>query len=475
MAGIGFILRDLNRRGNLISMARAYGHGMLVSAGPWVFTILCLSGINLFGVAYSGPGELALTRIIIIYNFAFSLIISGPLVMTNTRYLADRIFVKEVREVPGMLLGSLVLVFALEAVIGIPFYGFIADLEPVVRVLAVINLFAAGGVWAAMIFLTTLKNFSAVTSSFFFGMVLGLVTAIAGADAGLGVAGLLGGFTIGLLAVLYMLISEIFIEYPYPVQNPFRFMNYLKRYWELALCGFLYNLAIWIDKFVMWTAPQHTVLAGVMVSYPAYDGAMFMAYLCIIPGMTLFLVSAETRFYEEYARFYREIREKANYTDIKANQQRLTGALNEIIREVTMLQAIVCTVVILIAYQVIALTSNDYNQLGMFRFGVLGVLFHGLLLFTSIIVIYFDLRRMLLVIFGVFLGTNTLFSFISLYAGFNYYGYGYFAATLVSFVVAYAILMSHVRKLPFLTFVGNNQSVKLSRPITLPVLSKAES
>jgi uncharacterized membrane protein len=466
MAGIGFVLRDLNRQGNLVGLVRAYGHGVIVAAGPWLFTILCLSAMNMVALPFTDPDKLALTRTIIVYNFAASLIISGPFVMTNTRYLADRIYVKQVKEIPGMLLGSMLLVFAALAVPGIVFYGFMADLPVGLRVLAIINLLACGGIWTSMLFLTTLKNFKAVTTAFGVGMLFALFITIGGMH--FGTVGLVASFTAGLIVVLYILIGEVFVEYPFPVSQPFAFVGYLRKYWELALSGLLYNLAIWIDKFVMWAAPQHITLARVMPTYPAYDGAMFMAFLTFIPGMTLFLISAETRFYEEYSGFYSDIRNKANYRDIQSNQRRLLRVVYEIVREVTTLQAIICALTILLAYQLIEFTSRDYSELGIFRFGVLGVLFHSLLLFTSIFVIYFDLRRMLLLIYAVFFVTNGLFTYIAMHRGFVFYGFGYFAASLVSFLTAFVIFMMRIRKLPFLTFVANNQSVKAIRP-SLPI------
>ena len=45
MAGIGFALRKLARRDDLLGILQGYAHSALVSAGPWVFTVLSLAGI----------------------------------------------------------------------------------------------------------------------------------------------------------------------------------------------------------------------------------------------------------------------------------------------------------------------------------------------------------------------------------------------------------------------------------------------
>ena len=97
------------------------------------------------------------------------------------------------------------------------------------------------------------------------------------------------GFSGGLAYILFLLIARVLAEYPYQVAHPFRFLSQFRQYWELALGGLLYNAAIWVDKWVMWFAPDSEVLASGMVSYPDYDTAMFLAYLSIVPSMAVFV------------------------------------------------------------------------------------------------------------------------------------------------------------------------------------------
>jgi hypothetical protein len=46
----------------------------------------------------------------------------------------------------------------------------------------------------------------------------------------------------------------------------------------------------------MWFAPGHVVIAGAMHISPAYDGAMLLANLTMIPSLVFFLIWIETRF-----------------------------------------------------------------------------------------------------------------------------------------------------------------------------------
>jgi uncharacterized membrane protein len=461
MAGIGFALRRLTQQDNLGGIATAYAHAALVSSGPWLFTIIALAGIDLLGPRLVDPAALGLFRVIVIYNFAFSLVIAGPITMIANRYLADRLFLKEADAAPGMLLGALALLFAAQAAFALPFYGLFAVLDPAMRVLAIVSFFVVGGIWLVCVFLTALKSFAAITRTFAIGMAIAFAAAIVLA-APYGAPGLLGGFLIGLATILFALIARVFIEYPYRPTRPFAFLAYFVKYWELGLCGLVYNLAIWVDKWVMWFAPEASARAGVLVTYSDYDGAMFLAYLSIVPGMSLFLVSLETRFYEQYLTFYRDLLGHAPYDQIASNHRRMMRLLAESFRNIALMQAVVCYLVAVLAPLLLDGLGTSIRQLGIFRFGVLGALFHALMLFATVILAYFDLRRLVLVVYATFLMSNLGFTWLTRDLGYPYYGYGYFLASLVSLVLAYVLTTRSVMRLPYITFVANNPSLRPS-------------
>ncbi|MGH7583688.1 MAG: exopolysaccharide Pel transporter PelG [Gemmatimonadales bacterium] len=159
MAGIGFALRRLARSGTLGGLATAYAHATLVSAGPWLLTILAVAGINFFTIDQLATAEIATFRVVVIYNFAFSLVFSGPVVLIVTRYLADRIYAKNVEEAPGMLLGALGLIFLTQGPIAIAFYGFTATLPLTTRVVAVVSYLLTAALWLVTVFLSAIKDF----------------------------------------------------------------------------------------------------------------------------------------------------------------------------------------------------------------------------------------------------------------------------------------------------------------------------
>ena len=57
----------------------------------------------------------------------------------------------------------------------------------------------------------------------------------------------------------------------------------------------------------MWFSPDNTTIATFMVFNPTYDFPMFLAYISIVPAMTLLTFYTEARFFKLYHEFYRGI------------------------------------------------------------------------------------------------------------------------------------------------------------------------
>jgi polysaccharide biosynthesis protein PelG len=459
MAGIGFALRKLARRDDILGVLQGHAHSAFITSGPWMFTILALAGVNVAGGELLTREELTIFRVVIIYNFCFSVVLTGPLLLVATRYLADCIYVKQVDGAPGMLLATLASAYALSLAAAGPFYAFAGNLTPAMTVAAVTNFLVVSGIWVVSIFLSALKDYTAVTLSFAAGMFIGFAGAVA-LGFQLGPLGMVIGFTVGLATIQFVLIARVFAEYPQGVKHLFAFAGYFRRYWDLALIGLVANLAAWADKWMMWFAPEREVVSGALVIYSAYDSAMFVAYLSVMPALTIFTVNIETRFFEHYQNFYRDIQNHATWTQIDRNHKLIIRALVESSRNLIILQGAICAVAIFLAPTIIGMLGLNYKQIGMFRFGVLGAFFQVLFMFCTVILSYFDLRRRNLFVQAFYLLANVAATWWFSGLGFAWYGYGYFLSSLLAFVVAYLLVAEAIRRLPYLAFVANNPSVQ---------------
>jgi uncharacterized membrane protein len=459
MAGIGFVLRKLARQDTLFSGLRAYSHAAVVSCGPWLFVVLSLGGIQLLGRAMLPVQDLQRFSVLVTYNFSFSLVASGPIALVVTRRIADQIYAKEVADVPGIFLGALALLFCIQAAFGVPFYFFIVDMQPTERILALICLQVAGGIWIASPFMSALQSFGSISAAFAAGTLLAFIGAVLLAPV-FGAAGMLAGFTAGLASIFFVLAARIFAEYPHWANLRFSFILDFRRYWQFAVIGLLYNAAIWVDKWIMWFAPGRVVIDGGLPTNPAYDGAMFLAYLTIVPATTLFLVAVETRFFEHYFRFYQAIENHATANEIERNHTTILRVLGEGMRNITVLQAAVCYLAVLAAPGLIGMAQGGLEMVPIFRFGALGALFHVLLLCATVVLSYFDLRRELVLVTALFFTLNAGLTWGALWLGLGYQGLGYTGATLLSLIYAYSVLSSRIVRLPYMTFIGNNRELR---------------
>jgi uncharacterized membrane protein len=188
--------------------------------------------------------------------------------------------------------------------------------------------------------------------------------------------------------------------------------------------------------------------------------------MTILPSIALFVFSIETNFFHHYRRFYGNILAHASMRRIRQFHAKIMEAIVEGARSIVVIQGVIAFLFIIMAPQIFEHLRMLFVQLGIFRLGVLGSFFQVLILFATIILSYFDCRRSNMWIFVIYLALNTLFTLITIQMGYSYYGYGFFLASAITFFIAAAILLSHVRKLPYHAFISNNNSVKLPKALT---------
>lgn len=468
MAGIGFVLKRMVSHDDLFGILRAYIHSAFAASGPWLFTVIALGGTTVFYSDYFSNSKLVDFRVVIIYNFSISLVCSAPVYMVVTRYLADNIHRLNVTYTPSVLLTSMGWVYAIQLVPALWFYLIYTNLELSMRISAIANAFLIASIWLLGTFLLGLKDYQAVTRSFAIGMLLAFIFSQA-LKPKYGAVGMVNGSSIGLAYIFFSMTSKIFAEYPYRLRKTVNLRQYYEKYWHLAVAGVFYNAGIWVDKWIMWYAPESVVLPSKMRYYPDYDSAMFMAYLTIVPAMAMFVFSVETNFFQRYQKFYYDILEHKSLRKIRENHQLLLESIFSGARNFIVIHGTTCFLAIVLAAEIFALLNISYLQIGIFRLGCLGAFFHALLLFEQVIMAYLDCRRSMMVLQAIFFFCNAFFTLISMWMGFPFYGYGYFLASLVCFLITTHVLFNHLRILPYHAFITNNNSVRYEKnPITHP-------
>ena len=462
MAGIGFEIRRLGRQETLTSMASAFGHAAVVAAGPWLFTIFSLAFITLSVERIVGLDALANFRIVIIYAFAISLVLTAPVTIIATRLVADRLWLKDTSGVRGLLLaayGASIAAVAPPTLLLVLLLRVPGDMAVILIAMSL----TVALIWVALSFCGAVRDYKGVTLSFLAGMLVSLVLGIAAALAGLGPRGMAWGFLAGLVLILLGLTRRVLDAFPEPVADlgagVAELAAGLGRYRLLAWGALVGTAAVWVDKWVFWLAPTGERLESGLIHAPLYDSAMFIASLVIIPSLAQFVMQLETGFFERYQHYYGTIKSHGTIAQIEASRARLKSDTLDHLVLVTIAQVGICAVLILAAPAIIDLLNMQYRQIAILRYGALGSVFQFIFIAATSMLLFFDRRKLFLVLQIAFLGLNLGLSVLSVAGGEDYYGTGYFLACLIASLFAYVMAERTFTDLNYLTFIGNNPSI----------------
>jgi uncharacterized membrane protein len=452
MAGIGFKLRKIFEYDTYLDTIRGIIFSASISGGPIFFSILCLSLLGIYSTAFISSQNMKVFLVTIVYIFAFSLISTGITQLLLTRYFSDVIYANEIHRIIPSFCSALTLTVFVQLLIGLPFI-FHLQLDFTYRLTTLMLFITVGCIWQIMIFLSAMKNYNIIVVAFIVSLSLSFLLAkVLGKKYGL--TGFLHGYTIGQIVLLVILLARVFLEFQSSDKPDFDFFKYFKKMPELLLIGLFYNLGIWIDKIIFWFSEQGEQVNSILFAYTNYDGAMFFAYLTVIPSYAFFLVKVETEFYGFFRAFYLTILNKKPYNEISEQKNNIAKTLRESFLGLIKIQGTVTLLSLLFSREIAS----------FFRLPVLGTLilekaliaaFLQMLLLTAMIfMMYFDIRKKLVQVTAVFLGGNILFTILTLKMGYNFYGYGYLLASLTALILAYHILNNYMKELEYQTFVS---------------------
>ena len=450
MAGIGFELRKTLKKGTFLTDLSAYLYAAMLSSGPWLISIICLAVLGVYRGSGLGNIEHVLFRSTVIYAYAFSLILVGIVQLVSTRYLADKYYENEANTTLAAFFTCTFLLLAAGSIFSIIGYAFF-HISLLHKFCAVLLFLVVSMIWLSMIFLSAIKDYNTIVYAFFGGCLVSILAAVEFGKY-MKVEGYLIGYLLGQTVILFWIMARLLIEFPATKLWDKHMISYFRKFWDLALIGFFYNLGIWIDKFIFWIAPDSRIIVPFFRTHDLYEGPIFFSYLTIIPTLALFLLKIETVFYEHYRSYYSKVTGKKNLNSILEEKKLMVLALKDNLREVLIFQGTVTVLCVIFAPGLIKMAKLIPLQIPLLRICLVGSFLHVLLSINIIILFYFDLRKQVLIISSCFLFLNGTFTFITLQLGFKFYGYGYCYATLFTLILAYYLLNRDINDLEYLTF-----------------------
>jgi polysaccharide biosynthesis protein PelG len=450
MAGIGFELRKILKRDNLLSMLQAYGYAAIISSGPWVLSIVGILIIGVLSYAVVVPGVLIVQfQVTVTYIIAFSLILTGPFQLAFTRFTADRLFEKQLAIILPNFHAVALCVTVLGGVLGLIASMFLFPQQTVAyRLLLLAAFVIMCNIWIATIFLSGMKQYKAIVWLYLFGYSFTIVAALL--LRGFKLEGLMSGFVIGQAILLMGMMALILRNFPAERFISFEFFNKRLRYPSLFWIGLFYNFGVWADKIMFWfTSDTSQAVIGPLRASVIYDLPIFLAYLSIIPGMAIFLLRMETDFVEYYDGFYRAVRSGGSLQRIEQFRNDMVNTIRLGIFEIIKIQTIAVLVLVVSGEQILSWLGISTLYLPLLYVDVIAAGLQVVLLGVLNVFFYLDQRRIVLGLCAAFVFLNIALTEVSLRLGPALYGYG-FAVSLLLVVLAGFFLLS--RKLDVLEY-----------------------
>ncbi|HEY1589843.1 MAG TPA: exopolysaccharide Pel transporter PelG [Rhodanobacter sp.] len=457
MAGIGFELRKILKHETLFGVARAYAYAGLISSGPLILSIFGILIIGVMSLAFVIPKyAIVQFQVSVTYLISLSLILTGPLQLAFTRFISDRLFEKRDDLVLSNYNGVVLVSTIAAGVIGVAamLIGF-RSAPLAYRVLMVAGFVVVSNIWIAVIFLSSVKQYRQILFVFLIGY--GCTVAFALLLNRHGLAGLLGGFVAGHLVLLGGLSGLIYSNYRSGRLISFEVFDRRFAYPTLALVGLFFNLGVWLDKFMFWYAPgTGAPVIGLLHASVIYDIPVFIAYVCVMPGMATFLVRIEADFVEYYDAFYDAVRSGATLRHINDMRDMMVGSVRAGLYEIIKIQAVVLLLIFAFGQNVLQALHISTLYMPLLMVDVISASLQVVLLGLLNVFFYLDARRTVLKLCVAFVVLNGALTWITLQMSPSTYGYGFALTLLILVVGAVLTLDRKFSKLEYETYMLHN-------------------
>jgi polysaccharide biosynthesis protein PelG len=456
MAGIGFELRNISRSGSLESIFRSYAYSGIISSGPWIISILSLVFLTRALHFFLPKDAIQLFSASVTHCYAFSLILVGPQQLVLTRHAADKFFAKNRDSIFPSCFGALTLTALLALLVGYGFFMRMVDGSMLYRVSAMALLVMVSCIFIISNYLTALRDYKSVVSSFALGygascLLAYLSAKIYGPDA------IILGFAIGHGVLLALLLRCLHREFGIgghsTTSGPWDFVKYFFRFPALALCGLCYNLGIWADKLMFWWfSESREQISGHLYAAPVYDTAIYLSLLSIVPGMAVFFLKLETEFADRYQSFFDAIQEGGSLREIRAAKQQVVDTLRRGLAQLFKVQLFTTTFLVAFARPIAESFGIGATQAGIFQVTLFGAFLLVCFLSMMTALYYFDDQKGALLASGVFALTNAGLGYLTIRINEAWYGFGFVVAAGLGVLIVSYRLNSRVVRLEEMAF-----------------------
>lgn len=453
MAGIAFQLRRLSRSPTYAGKVGAYASAAIISAGPWMISIISLMVLTWLLHRTLDADLIRLFTASVTHAYAFALVLTGPLQLLLTRYVADQLSTKHPERVFPSFCGGLVVATVISGAVGVWFFlGHVPAPTWEFQAAAAALLVYVSCIFVASVYLSVLREYQRIVTAFLFGYAAGVAAALKLSQTH-GVTGAMMGLLLGHLVLFLILTYHIRRELGKGRGSPFAFFGAAIRMPDLLLIGLFYNLGIWIDKFLFWWFSHSNIkVSGALHAAPDYDLAIYLSLLSIVPGVAVFILEVETSFAERFQAYFDAVNQGRSLAQIVEAKKRIIQSLRSGFIRLLKVQGITTLLLVASAGKLTQWFHVSFVQLGIFRITLFGAFMLMAFLAMLTVLFYFNDRRGALICTAVFLVSNGVLSAITMLRNEAWYGFGFVVASSVALLIAATRVNNRLDDLEYHTF-----------------------
>lgn len=453
MAGIGFTFRRNLQSESYLGLLRAYAVAAVVGSGPWLISMGSLLCIGLYS-QHVGRGTDVVTQFLgtVTHLMAVSLVVAGVLQLVLVRFVADRLFAEQTRDVFPNLLGAMAAATALGALVAsVESFAFPPG-AALLKALYVAGFVALCNVWLLAALMSGLKKYFGVVAVFSGGYLA--IVALASVLSRFGLPGYLTAFVLGQGTMLVGMLALVRRDYPSSRHVAFQFLAPGTTHYDLAAIGVLFNIAVWADKFVFWSNPVTSVqLIGPVRYSIVYDVPIFVSYLSVVPGVAVFFVRIEADFAAAYDRYFTAVRQGETLQELHRLRDELVVSARAGLFDILRVHGTVVAGLLLLGTPIIGLFGIPSIYSYLFKVDVVGVGFQTFLLGIFTVLFYLDYRRLVLWLCALFAAANISLSLLSQLLGPRFYGFGFAVSAALTAALSLQVLSHRLDRLEYETFM----------------------
>lgn len=452
MAGIGFELKKLFARKGGFFKLRAMLYSSIVVAGPMIMGAVLLFGQKYLSIRFgAGSYQQDLLIVITTYSLLFPLLLTSFFSYTLSRYIADKLYIKEYNSILSSMYGLILLLLCIGSV-GWGIFLYISQLPLLYAVLSFTLFCSAIVVWVQIVYITAIKYYNSILIGFILGVITGLLTGVLLSISGVEVvAAFLAAACIAYGIMLMVYARVLHKHFPIRWKKSFEFLKWLREFPSLSLVGFFTTLGLFIHLMLMWKSPWGVQVIGLFYHAPMHDIPAFFAFTTILVTTVNFVTSVEVNFYPKYQLYLGLINHGGSLIDIKKAYSEMLIVLKQELFYLLLRQMFATIIAIIVGSEIISNLGLGFTNemIGLFRVLCIGYAFYAFGNSMMLILLYFvDF------VGAIFSGlsllvVNWIGTLITISLSSNYYGFGLLVAGLVMCIVTWVRMVLYTQRLDY--------------------------